>query len=96
MTTRRNADTATPRLRTSEDWLVSHNKGFRANIIVWEMSKDLPMLELRAKLADLGLDSFVRGAAFWEGEHVGLVLTPSDSKRLTKKLVVSRLVVGVY
>ena len=27
-------------------------------------------LEIRAKLADLGLDSFVRGAAFWEGEHV--------------------------
>ena len=35
----------------------------------------------------LGLDSFVRGAVFWEGEHVRLVLTPDDSKRLTKKLV---------
>ena len=87
MTTRRDANTATPRLRTSEDWLVSHNKGFRANIIVWGMPKDLPTLEIRAKLADLGLDSFVRGAAFWEGEHVRLVLTPDDSKWLTKKLV---------
>ena len=66
MTTRRDANTATPRLRTSEDWLVSHNKGFRANIIVWGMPKDLPMLEIRAKLADLGLDSFVPGATFWE------------------------------
>ena len=44
MTTRRDANTATPRLRTSEDWLVSHNKGFRANIIVWGMPKDLPTL----------------------------------------------------
>ena len=87
MTTRRDANTATPRLRTSEDWLVSHNKGFRANIIVWGMPKDLPTLEIRAKLADLGLDSFVRGAAFWEGEHVRLVLTPDDSKRRTKELV---------
>ena len=74
-------------MRTSEDWIASHNKGFRANIIVWGMPKDLPTLELRAKLADLGLDSFVRGAAFWEGEHVRLVLTPDDSKRLTKELV---------
>ena len=87
MTTRRDANTATPQLRTSEDWLVSHNKGFRANIIVWGMPKDLPTLEIRAKLADLGLDSFVRGAAFWEGEHVRLVLTPDVSKQLTKELV---------
>ena len=77
----------TPRLKASEDWLVSHNEGFRANIIVWGMPKDLPTLEIRAKLADLGLDSFVRGDAFWEGEHVRLVLTPNDSKGLTKELV---------
>ena len=87
MTTRRDANTATPQLKTSEDCLVSHNKGFRANIIVWGMPKDLPTLEIRAKMADLGLDSFVRGAAFWEGDHVRLVLTPNDSKRLTKELV---------
>ena len=66
---------------------MSHNKGFRANIIVWGMPKDLPTLEIRDKLADLGLDSFVRGDAFWEGEHVRLVLTPNDSKGLTKKLI---------
>ena len=78
-----------PRLKTSENWLVSHNKGFRANIIVWGMPKDIPTLEIRAKLADLqlGLDSFVRGDAFWEGEHVRLVLTPNDSNGLTKELV---------
>ena len=58
MTTRCDAETAATRLKTSEDWLVSHNKGFRANIIVWGMPKDLPTLEIRAKLADL--DSFVR------------------------------------
>ena len=51
------------------------------------MPKDLPTLEIRAKLADLGLDSFVLVAAFWEGEHVRLVLTPNDSKRLTNELV---------
>ena len=63
---RRDARTATPRLNTSEDWLVSHNKGFRANIIVWRMPKDLPTLEIRANLADLGLDSFVQGTRFWK------------------------------
>ena len=87
MTTRHDTKIATPRLKTSEDWLVSHNKGFRTNIIVWGIPKDLPTLEIRAKLADLGLDSFVRGDAFWEGEHVRLVLTPNDSKGLTKELV---------
>ena len=87
MTTRCDVQTAAPRLKTSEDWLVSHNKGFRVNIIVWGMPKDLPMHEIRAKLADLGLDSFVRGDAFWEREHVRLVLTPNDSKGLTKELV---------
>ena len=76
-----------PGLKTREDWLVIHSNGFRANIMVWGMPKDLPTLEIRAKLADLDLDSFVRGNAFWEGEHVRLVLTPIDSKGLTKLLV---------
>ena len=57
MTTRHDAATAAPWLKTREDWLVSHSKGFRANIIVWGMPKDLPTFEIRAKLADLGLDS---------------------------------------
>ena len=85
MTTRHDAATAAPQLKTREDWLVSHSKGFRANIIVWGMPKDLPTLEIRAKLADLDLDSFVRGNVFWEGEHVRLVLT--HSKGLSKELV---------
>ena len=72
--------------RTSEDWVVSKRKRFRANIIVWEMPKDLT-LEIRAKLADLGLASFVRGNVLWEGDHVRLVLTPKDSKGLSKELV---------
>ena len=67
MTTQRDANTATSRLKTSEDWLLSHNKGFRANIIVWGMPKDLPTLEIRAKMADIGLDSFVRA----EGPRFG-------------------------
>ena len=70
--------------RTSEDWVVSKHKRFRANIIVWGMPKDL---EIRAKLADLGLASFVRGNVLWEGDHVRLVLTPKDSKGLSKELV---------
>ena len=37
------------------------------------MSKDLPTLEIRAKLADLRLDSFVRGNAFWKGDCVRLL-----------------------
>ena len=46
---------------TSEnDWSVSQNKRFRASIIVWGMSKSLSTLEIRAKLADIGLASFAR------------------------------------
>ena len=79
--------------RTSEDWVVSKRKHFRANIIVWGMPKDLTTLEIRANLADLhvhvhvGLASFVRGNVLWEGDHVRLVLTPKDSKGLSKELV---------
>ena len=73
--------------RTSEDWVVSKHKHFRANIIVWGMPKDLTTLEIRAKLANLGLASFVRGNVLWEGDHVRLVLTSKDSKGLSKELV---------
>ena len=34
-------------------------------VIVWGMSKDLTTLEIRSKLADLGLASFVRGNVLW-------------------------------
>ena len=44
----------------------------------------IPMLEIRAKLVDLGLG---RRARDWEGEYIRLVLTPKDSKGLTKGLV---------
>ena len=65
------------------------------------MPKDLTMLEIRAKLADLGLASFVRGNVLWEGDYVRLVLTPKDSKGLSKELVkyplvLGRLAVGVF
>ena len=52
------------------------------------MPRDLTTLEIRAKFADLGLASFVRGKVFWEGEHERLALTPRDSKGLTKELVI--------
>ena len=77
--------TSSPRLRTSDDWEVSYKKHFRANVIVWGMPRDLTTLEIRAKFADLGLVSFVRGKVFWEGQHISL--TPRDSKGFTKELV---------
>ena len=75
----------TPRMEGT--WVVSHNKRFRANIIVWGFSRDLSTLEIRAKLSDLGLSSFAAGKVAWEGDHVRLVLTSKDSKGLTKELV---------
>ena len=51
------------------------------------MPRHLTTLEIIAKFAGLGLASFVRGKVFREREHVRLVLTPRDSKGLTKELV---------
>ena len=63
---------------TSEkDWSVSQNKLFRASFIVWGMPKSLSTLEIRAKLADIGLASFARGSVAWEGDHVRLLLLPN-------------------
>ena len=45
------------------------------------------MLEVRAKLSDLGLANFVVGKIAWERDYIRLVLTPKDSKGLTKELV---------
>ena len=73
--------------RVEKDWVVSRKKGFRANIIVWGLSRNLSTLEIRAKFSDLGLVSFVAGNVVWEGDHVRLVLTPKDSRGLTKELV---------
>ena len=61
--------------------VVSYKKHFSANIRVWGSSRDLSMLEVRAKLG------FVAGNIAWEGDHIRLVLTPKDSKGLTKELV---------
>ena len=73
---------------TSEnDWSVSQNKRFRASIIVLGMPKSLSTLEIRAKLADIGLASFARGSVAWEGDHVRLLLLPKDSKGLSKDVV---------
>ena len=61
--------------------------GFRANIILWGIHRDISTLEVRAKLADLGLANFVRGKVAWEGDHLRLILTASDSKHITKEQV---------
>ena len=45
------------------------------------------MLKVRAKLSDIGLASFVAGTVAWEGDNTRLVLTPRDSKGLTKEVV---------
>ena len=51
------------------------------------MPKSLSTLEIRAKLADLGLASFARDSVAWEGDHVRLLLLPKDSKGLSKDVV---------
>ena len=51
------------------------------------MPKSLSTLEIRTKLADLGLVGFARGAVVWEGDHVRLILLPKDSKGLSKEVV---------
>jgi len=42
------------------------------------MPRDVSTLEVRTKLADLVLASFVRGKVVWEGDHLRLVFTASD------------------
>ena len=77
--------------RTVWTWVVSYKKRFKTPIIVWGFSRDLSMLEIRAKLSDLYLASFVVGKVAWEGDHIGLVLTPKVSKGLSKELVSTQL-----
>ena len=50
---------------------------------------DISTLEVRAKLADLGLAtcSFVRGKAAWEGDHLRLLPTATDSQHITREQV---------
>ena len=73
--------------RTGKDLVVSHNQRSRVNIIVWGLHKDLTTLEVRAKIADMCLESFVRGNVLWEGDHIRLVLTKKDSKGVSSELV---------
>ena len=76
-----------PRLETDDDWVVSYNKRSCVSIILWGMPRELSTLEIRGKLADIGLVGFARGSIKWEGDHVRLVLKPSDSKGLSKEVV---------
>ena len=67
--------------------VVSHNQRSRVNIIVWGLHKELTTLEVCAKFADMGLESFVMGNVLWEGDHIRLVLMKKDSKGISSKLV---------
>ena len=53
------------------------------------------MVEVCSIFADLGLERFVRGKVFWEGDHVRLLLTSKDSNGISKELVREGSVVGV-
>ena len=44
-------------------------------------------LEVRGKLADIGLVSVARGNVRWEGDHIRVVLKPKDSRGITKEVV---------
>ena len=66
---------------------MSCNNRACANIIVWGMPKSLSTLEVRGKLADLGLVSVARGNVRWEGDHSRVVLKPKDSSGITKEVV---------
>ena len=66
------------------DWDVTRS---RASVILWGMPREVSTLEIRARLDDLELAWFVRGRVFWEGEHVRLILTRKDSRRISRELV---------
>ena len=55
---------------------------------MWGMPRDASTLEVRGKLADVGLVGFARGSVVWEGDHIiRLILAPRDSKGLTNEIV---------
>ena len=47
--------------RADGDWVMSFKKRCRANIILWGLPRSFSTLEIRAKLSDLSLASFVPG-----------------------------------
>ena len=53
---------------------------------MWGLRKDLSTLDVRSIFADLGLERFVRGKVYWEGDNVRLLLTTKDSKGISKEL----------
>ena len=52
------APTTDPQLELCEDWAVSYNKHRCASIILWGMPRELSTLEIRGKLADIGLRAY--------------------------------------
>ena len=76
-----------PWLNADTDWDMSRKKGFRASIIVWGMPRYASALEVRGKLADVGLVGFASESVVWEGDHIRLILAPRDSKGLNNEIV---------
>ena len=54
---------------------------------MWGMLRELSTLEIRGKLADIGLVSLPRGSIKWERDHVRLVFKSKDSLGLTKEVL---------
>ena len=80
-------DGNSPDLCHGKHLAVSHNQHSRVNIIVWGLHKELTTLEVRAKFAEMGLESFVRGNVLWEGDRIRLVLTKKESNGVSSEQV---------
>ena len=50
------------------------------------MPKSLSTLEIRPKLADIGLAGFVRRSVAWEGDHVRLLYSKGLSKDVVGRI----------
>ena len=64
-----------------DDWVVGCNKRACANIIVWGMPKSLSTLEVRGKLADIGLVSVLGEMCSGKGTTFGLKIAEALQKR---------------
>ena len=74
-----------------DDWVVSFTRKGGANIILWGMPRSLSMLEIRAKLADIGLARVARGSMRWEGDHVRIAVKPEDSRGTIIIIIIIKL-----
>ena len=47
---------------------MTHERRFRANIIIWRMCKHYSTLEVRTILSDANFEHLARGEMRWEGD----------------------------